>query len=202
MKVLVTAGPTREAIDPVRYLSNRSTGAMGFAIARAAMRRGHGVVLVLGPVDGTPPEGAEVERVESAREMLEAALRRLPECGAAICAAAVADFRPEHASRAKLRRGELRSLALVENPDVAAEIGVRRGRRPLAVFALESEGGVDRARAKLVAKRADLCVLNGPEAIGAASARFAIVRRDGSVRELGEASKDDVARALLDELGL
>jgi phosphopantothenoylcysteine decarboxylase/phosphopantothenate--cysteine ligase len=175
---------------------------MGFAVAREAMRRGHGVVLVLGPVDGTPPEGAEVERVESAKEMLEAALRRLPECGAAICAAAVADFRPAQESPVKLERGAARSLALVENPDVAAEIGARREGRPLAVFALESGGGVARALGKLFAKRADLCVLNGPEAIGAARARFAIVRRDGSVRDLGEATKDDVARVLLDELAL
>jgi len=202
VKILVTAGPTREAIDPVRFLSNRSTGAMGFAVAREALRRGHGVVLVLGPVPAAPPDGCEVERVESARAMLEAALRRLPECGAAVCAAAVADYRPAQASTKKLVRGSLRSIELVENPDIAAEIGARRGQKPLAIFALETEEGDRRALEKLRRKNADVCIVNGPDAIGAPRARFVLLRRDGSRADLGEVGKEEVARRLLDEMRL
>ncbi|MGQ0613713.1 MAG: phosphopantothenoylcysteine decarboxylase domain-containing protein [Planctomycetaceae bacterium] len=202
MRVLVTAGPTREPIDPVRYLSNRSTGAMGFALAREALRRGHAVSLVLGPVAGAAPQGADVTAVETAREMLAAALAELPRCDAIVCAAAVSDVRPAEASVRKIKRGALRRIDLVENPDVAQELGARRGKRPVAIFALETGEGETEARAKLVRKNADLCVLNGPEAIGAARARFRLLPRTGGVRDLGTIDKASLAAALFDALGI
>lgn len=201
-RVLVTAGPTREPIDPVRFLSNRSTGAMGFAVAAEAMRRGHEAVLVLGPVAGQPPVGAEVYGVETTREMLDAVLDFLPAADAVVCAAAVCDYRPKDASARKLKRGELAVLELVENPDIAAAVGARRGEKPCAIFALETDDGVARAAAKLEAKNADVCVLNSPDAIGADEAVFTLVRRDGGVAEWGTIGKGEVARRLLDELGL
>lgn len=202
MRVLITAGPTREPLDPVRYLSNHSTGEMGFALARRALARGHEVLLVLGPVDGQPPVGAEVYGVETAREMRDAVLEFLPQVDAICCSAAVADYRPAVCSRRKLKRGEIETIELTENPDIAAAVGRRRGRKPLAIFALETEDGVARAREKLAAKNADLCVVNGAEAIGAEQAEFVLVGRDGSTRELGRRTKDELADRLLDELGL
>lgn len=199
MRILVTAGPTREPLDPVRYLSNRSSGAMGFALAQAALDRGHEVLLVLGPVEDQPPVGAEVYGVETALEMHEAALDFLAEADAVFCAAAVCDFRPRERSAAKIKRTGALTLELVENPDVAAALGARRGDRPCVIFALETERGVEHAREKLMRKRATLCVLNGPEAIGAERARFTLVVPD-AVRELGELSKAELARTLLDEL--
>jgi phosphopantothenoylcysteine decarboxylase/phosphopantothenate--cysteine ligase len=202
MRILITAGPTREPLDPVRYLSNRSTGVNGFALARAARGRGHDVTLILGPVEAQPPVGVDVYGVETAREMLAAVLDFLPDTDVVICAAAVTDYRPVETLTRKLKRGELDALELVENPDIAAEVGRRRGSRPLVVFALETDEGLAHARAKLDRKNAMLCVLNGPEAIGADTGNFTLVRRDGGVRELGEIPKRELASALLDELGL
>lgn len=202
MKVLITGGPTREPIDPVRYISNRSTGAMGFALARAALARGHDALLVLGPVGGQPPVGAEVYGVETTQDMLDAVLDFLPEADALVFSAAVCDYRPARQSGRKLKRGEFDSIELVENPDVAAEAGKRRGERRSAIFALETDDGVASARRKLERKNANVCVLNSPAAIGEDAARFTLVWRDGTTRELGEVSKDDLAAALLDEMGL
>lgn len=200
MRVLITAGPTREPLDPVRFLSNRSTGEMGFALARAALRRNHRALLVLGPVEGQPPVGAEVYGVETARQMLDAVLDFLPWADAILCAAAVADYRPAKESAAKLKRGSLRTLELVENPDIAAAVGERKGERPLVVFALETEDGVARAAEKLQRKNADLCVLNGPAAIGADRAEFTLVRRHGEPLAMGELTKDELADRIFDSL--
>jgi phosphopantothenoylcysteine decarboxylase/phosphopantothenate--cysteine ligase len=202
LRVLITAGPTREPLDPVRYLSNYSTGEMGFALARRALARGHEVLLVLGPVDRQPPVDAEVYGVETAHEMRDAVLEFLPQVDAICCSAAVADYRPANRSERKLKRGEIETIELEENPDVAAEVGRRRGSKPLAIFALETEDGVARAREKLQRKNADLCVVNSAEAIGAEEAEFALVGRDGATHELGRLTKDDLADRLYDELGL
>jgi phosphopantothenoylcysteine decarboxylase/phosphopantothenate--cysteine ligase len=200
--ILVTAGPTREPLDPVRFLSNYSTGAMGYALAAEALRRGHEVLLVLGPAEGQPPVGAEVFAVETACEMRDAVLELLPRADLVLCAAAVCDYRPANTSATKLKRGTLERIELVENPDIAAEVGARRGDTPLVVFALETTEGFVNARAKLEKKNADLCVLNSPAAIGAERAEFTLVWRDGRHRELGEVAKDELARTLFDGLGM
>ena len=202
MKVLITAGPTREPIDPVRFLSNRSTGGMGFALATEVSRRGHEALLVLGPTENQPPVGVEVFAVETAQEMLDTVLDLLGEADAVLCAAAVADHRPARASERKLKRGAMETIELVENPDIAAEVGARRGDKPCVVFALETDDGVANARAKLERKNADLCVLNDPTAIGAETASFTLVRREGPERVLGEITKEALAAVLCDELGL
>ena len=202
MRLLLTAGPTREPLDPVRYLSNRSTGRVGFAIAEEALRRGHDVQIVLGPVGRPPPAGTEAVLVETAEEMLAAVLERLEGSDAIICNAAVADHRPARRSSRKIKHGDLNAIELVENPDIAAEVGKRRQKRPLCVFALESEDGVANAMRKLDEKNADLCVLNAPDAIGAVAATFTLVRRDGTHRALGHIDKAALAAILLEELGL
>ncbi len=200
-RLLLTAGPTREPIDPVRFLSNRSTGRMGLAIAQQALARGWEVDLVLGPVEGSPPEAALVTRVETAREMLAASLALLPRASAIVCAAAVSDFRVAAPATRKLKKkGGARTLELVENPDIAAAIGALRGERPMAIFALETEAGVEEAQRKLAAKNATLCVLNSPEALGAAEARYRMLLPSRAWVDLGVLSKPDLARRLLDEL--
>ncbi|MFQ5843498.1 MAG: phosphopantothenoylcysteine decarboxylase [Planctomycetota bacterium] len=201
MHVLITAGPTREPIDPVRYLSNHSTGGMGLALCRAAMERGHQVTLVLGPVAAAPPEGAAVVCVETALEMRDAVLRALPRADAVICAAAVGDYRPAEPGARKLKRRGRHRLELVENPDIAAEVGARKGGRPLVIYALETDDPLANGLAKLEQKNADLCVVNGAEAVGAASALFHVLGPDGEVRWVDHATKEVVAGIVLDELG-
>jgi len=202
VRILITAGPTREPLDPVRFLSNRSTGLMGFALAREAMKRGHEAVLVLGPVPEAPPKGVLLARVETALEMRQAVLDLLPRADVFICAAAVSDYRPVAISDRKMKRGGRLVLELAENPDIAAEVGARRGAKPSVIFALETDEGEENARKKLVKKNADLCVLNAPAAQAAPEAEFTLVRREGPARPLGRITKDALAAALFDELKL
>lgn len=180
--VVVTAGPTYEAIDPARFVGNRSSGKMGVAIAAAAVRRGARVTLILGPSAVAPPLGAEVVRVESARELAAAVAAVEGACDAIVMAAAVADYRPKAVATQKLKRGAIgktMTLELVANDDVLAGLGARRaarkgakGRRPLLVgFAAETEDVIANARKKLATKRCDLVVAND---VSEADAGFAV----------------------------
>ena len=171
-KVVVAAGPTREPIDPVRYLTNRSSGRMGFELAEAAAARGADVALVLGPTDLEPPAGQEVVRVETAREMRDRMFAAAPEADAVIMAAAVADFRPAHNSGSKLKSTGFRrenatsSLALVANPDILGELGAARaadsGSGPAVLVGFAAETGEPEGESirKLGEKRCDLIVGN------------------------------------------
>jgi phosphopantothenoylcysteine decarboxylase / phosphopantothenate---cysteine ligase len=206
--VLVTAGPTREALDPVRYLGNRSSGRMGYAIARAAWRRGARVVLVSGPTALDDPEGVEVARVETARELLEAVRARVAEAGVVIHAAAVADYRPQDPSDSKIKRtetGDALGVPLTANPDVASE--TRAGLRPGAVvvgFALETGDLVARARAKLEGKGFHLLVANDASEPGAGfdvdTNRVTLLAPGTEPEALPLLSKDEVAERLLDRV--
>lgn len=167
-RLLITAGPTYEDLDPVRYLGNRSTGRMGIALAEAAVARGAEVELILGP---TPLEASagNVHHVRSAREMYEIATRLWPACTDAILAAAVADYRPATVASEKIKKrdGPLH-LELVRNPDIAAELGASKQVHQRVVgFALETDDGIANARAKLTAKHLDFIVLNSPKEEGA-----------------------------------
>ena len=198
--LVVTAGPTREHIDPVRYLSNESSGRMGFAIARAAARRGHRVTLIAGPVEQRTPKGVERIDVLSARDMLAAMKEHFQEADALVMAAAVADYRPRRKLRSKWKakeQGGSPSIELVENPDLLRTVARRKGGRFVVAFALETEDGLRRAAAKLVAKNADLIVLNGPSALGSDRTTVTFLDREGNQLELQERSKDEVARALV-----
>ena len=163
-RVMVTAGPTVEPIDPVRYISNHSSGKTGYAIARAAALRGADVTLVSGPVSLPAPEGVRVVRVRTAREMLAAAEEAFRDTDIAVFAAAVADMRPRAVSDRKLKKGrdgdELDAIELVENPDILATLAARKDRQVVVGFAAETNDVVPNAEAKLAAKRADFVVAN------------------------------------------
>ena len=202
-RILVTAGPTVERIDPVRFITNRSTGKMGYAIAAAAARRGAEVVLVSGPVSLPCPDGVERVSVESSRELCDAVLGRAGDCDAVIQAAAPADFTPAAFSETKIKNtGEGMALELRPTTDIAAALGARK--RPgqvLVAFAAETNDLIDNARGKLARKNADLVVANDvtrPGAgFGADTNIVSLVTRD-SARELPVMPKSEVADAILD----
>jgi len=162
-RVLISAGPTHEDLDPVRFLGNRSSGKMGYSLAERAAARGADVILVTGPVRLAPPDGVEIVGVRSAMDLEAAVLPRMESVDAIIMAAAVADYRPALRAETKIKKseGDL-ELRLIRNPDVLRSLGERRsGKRPVLVgFAVESEDLVEAARAKLAAKRCDLIVAN------------------------------------------
>jgi len=199
MRFLITAGPTREYLDPVRYLSNASTGRMGAALAEAAARAGHRVTLVLGPVEMPPPAVDDLVRVTSAREMFDAVADRFEACDVLLAAAAVADYRPAAPSVEKIKKGDgPLALELEPTPDILAEMARRR--RPgqvLVGFCLESEDLEARAGAKLQAKNLDLVVANPPAAIGADRQDALLLRRDGSCERLVQVTKADLAGRIL-----
>ena len=202
--VLVTAGPTREEIDPVRFLSNYSSGKMGYAIACAARNRGARVILVSGPVNLSEPKGVETIQVVSAREMYEAVMKTAGQADLIIKAAAVADFRPVARGDQKLKKGvaEAMTVELQRNPDILAELGQQKGSRVLIGFAAETEELLKHAREKLASKNLDMIVANDVTQEGAGfNGDTNIVRflgADGNVEELPQMSKAGVADLLLD----
>lgn len=204
--VLVTAGPTREELDPVRYISNYSSGKMGFAIARAACNRGARVILVSGPTCLESPCGVETVAVVSACEMRDAVMARAAAATVIIKAAAVADYRPAAPSAQKIKKGQnaAMTLQLEKNPDILAELGKMKGERFLVGFAAETADLLANARAKLQEKNLDLIVANDVTQAGAGfDVDTNVVRllfRDGSLEELPQMSKDEVAQRLLDRI--
>lgn len=203
-RVLVTAGPTREAIDPVRFLSNPSSGRMGWAIAEAARDMGAEVTLVAGPSEQAPPAGIHFERVVTTEEMLAQALAVFDQCDLVVAAAAPADWRPQQVSDTKVRKSDVGpewSLALVPTPDVIGTLGARKGHQVLVGFAAEAGAGLASARQKLVSKHLDLIAYNDVTESGAgfASERNHVFLLDpaGGLEEIGPASKRAVAERLL-----
>ena len=207
-KVLITAGPTREGIDPVRFIGNRSSGRMGFALAAAAWRRGADVKVVAGPVSLPAPYGVEVLNVGTAREMLDCVSEHLPEADVSVFAAAVADYRPANPAEEKLKRADVGSemtLELTENPDVALETRAARKTGSVSVgFALETKSLKENARAKLESKGFDLIVANEAEAEGAGfevdTNRVLLLGADRETEELPLLAKDEVAEVILDRV--
>lgn len=204
--VLITAGPTREPIDPVRYISNRSSGRMGYAIAAEAAARGARVILVSGPVEIDPPPGVETVLVETAEEMRRAVMAHLAESTIVVKAAAVSDFRPARPSPQKIKkaaRGDERfDLALELAPDILKEVGDFKGDRLLIGFSAETSPDIAEARRKLEQKNCDLMVLNDVTREGAGfgsdSNEVWIVSRGGEVVHLPLQSKSEISSRLLD----
>ena len=199
--VLITAGQTREKIDPVRYLTNRSSGRMGYALAEAALRRGARVLLVTGPTELKPPGAAEVTAIQSAAEMREAVLRLLPEATVVIKAAAVADYTVSNPPAQKLKRNGPLSLELTPTPDILAEIARHKRDQVVIGFAAETENVIENARKKLAAKSLDAIVVNdvSREGVGFDSERNAVTILTGSQSiAIPETSKWEVAQRVLD----
>lgn len=200
--MLITSGPTRELLDPVRFLSNASSGAMGFALAACARRLGARVTVVSGPTALAAPRGVEVVFVVTALQMRREVLRRVRGAVLVVGAAAVCDWRASRVPRHKIKRapGRVR-LTLVANPDIIKDAAARRRRGQVFVgFALETRDEAENARAKLARKGLDLVVANGPASLASGRARVTLVCRDGACR-LPEMSKARVARAILTEAG-
>ncbi|MCE9595505.1 MAG: hypothetical protein K8S98_15060 [Planctomycetes bacterium] len=204
LRVVVTAGPTREHIDPVRFLTNESSGRMGFAIADAAARKGCEVTLIAGPVALATPRGVRRVDVVSAREMLAATRRAFARADALVMAAAVADFRPTRRLggkwRAKDRGAERVRLELTRNPDILATVARRRGRRIAIGFALETADGERRARKKLERKGLDFVVWNDESALNARTTTVTVLDAHGGARRIVNRTKERVARELIELL--
>ncbi len=203
--LLVTAGPTREELDPVRYLSNYSSGKMGYAIARAARMRGADVVLVSGPTFLTPPQGVTLIPVVSAEQMRKTVLEVLPKATAVVKSAAVADYRPASQSAQKLKKtADDMTLVLEKNPDILAEVGAGKEGRVLVGFAAETQDLLKHAADKLKRKNLDLIVANDVTQAGAGfdvdTNIVKLLHADGHVEALPQLSKDEVAHQLLDRV--
>ena len=206
MRIVISAGPTREAIDPVRYITNRSTGKMGYAIAEAALERGLEVVLVSGPVNIEPPAGAEVIQIESAAEMAQAMKNSAENADIIVMAAAVADYRPKQYSTSKVKKsdGDM-CIELERTEDILLSLG--KNKKPgqiLVGFAAETDDLLKNAQGKLERKNLDYIAANivGVPGRGFAADNNAItlIGRDGSQTEFALQSKKDLAGALLDHI--
>jgi phosphopantothenoylcysteine decarboxylase/phosphopantothenate--cysteine ligase len=203
--VLVTAGPTCEDLDPVRFISNRSSGKMGYSVAEAAARRGAKVVLISGPTALETPQGVERTDVRTAEEMLRAVRARFPSASIAIFAAAVADYRPAEPATAKIKRkNEALTIRLEPNPDVLATMAKEKGDRLVVGFAAETDHVAENARKKLTQKNADLIVANDVTAEGAGfdveTNVVTIFSRDALDLPLPRMTKAEVAQRILDEV--
>jgi phosphopantothenoylcysteine decarboxylase / phosphopantothenate---cysteine ligase len=201
--VLITAGPTREKVDPVRYLTNRSSGRMGYALAEAASRRGARVLLVTGPTALTPPGAAELTQVESAEQMRQAVLKLLPEATVVIKTAAVSDYRPKSTASQKIKRSGPISLELEPTVDILAEIARHKNSQIVVGFAAETQNALENARKKLASKSLDAIVVNdvSREGVGFDSDRNAVtIITHDSVVEVPETTKWEVAQRVLDEV--
>jgi phosphopantothenoylcysteine decarboxylase/phosphopantothenate--cysteine ligase len=207
MQFLITAGPTREALDPVRYLSNRSSGRMGFALAAAAVRAGHRVTLISGPVALATPDGAERINIISAQEMFEAVRENLPSAEVAIFSAAVADYRPVNAAVQKIKKSaDTLTLTLERTPDILGSVRSVFGWRGLLIgFAAETENLLANAREKLERKGCDLVVANDVSQTGigfdAEDNEAMLIWRGDRKEALLRMSKDRMAEEIIQRAG-
>ncbi len=201
MRVLITAGPTYEPIDPVRFIGNRSSGQMGAALATAAVDFGHDVTLVLGPVTATIPTHEKIRRVDifSSRDLLDAVMREFPAHDLLIMAAAVADFRPKQVRTAKAERSGTLVIELEATEDIAAAAGaIKRPHQRTVGFSLVERGNLARSREKLARKTLDLIVYNPLDTMSSRTIESVLLYPDGRSEELPLRPKDDFARILLE----
>lgn len=204
LRVVVSAGPTREYLDPVRFISNPSSGKMGFAVAENARDRGASVTLVTGPVSLSDPPGMQVVRIDSALQLRDAVVSASESVDIVVMTAAVADYRAAEAATEKQAKvaGDA-TIHLTPNPDILAELGRNKGKRVLVGFAMETHAGVERAAGKAQRKNADFILLNYPTregtAFGGDDNQVTLVRADGTHEDWPRTTKREVARKLLDE---
>lgn len=201
--VLITAGPTREKIDPVRYITNRSSGRMGYALGEAALRRGARVLLVSGPTSVMPPDAAEITRVETAEQMRDAVLKLMPQATIVVKTAAVSDYRPKAVADQKLKRTGPMALELEPTEDILAELVSKKTHQLIIGFAAETENVLENARKKLAKKSLDAIVVNdvSREGVGFDSDRNAVtILTQDEVLEVPETTKWEVAQRVLDQV--
>lgn len=198
MRMLVTAGPTREYLDDARFISNPSSGRMGFAVAQAAVAAGHEVILIAGPVNLPSPRNVARIDVTSAEDMRRAVREQFDRCDAVVMAAAPCDYRPAERRAGKIKKGaDEILLRLVRNPDILAELGPAKRDRVLVGFALESPLDRSEALRKLRDKNLDAIVLNSPEAFGADATSVEIITARGASAALSNQPKREIARHLV-----
>jgi len=197
-RILITSGPTRQYLDPVRYLTNASSGLMGASLAKAALTLGHEVIVVSGPVDIEYPAAATIFPVISTEEMLDCAQEKFEDCDGLIGAAAPCDYRPLHVNSNKISKtGEPLMLRLIETDDVVATLGAKKGNRWVVGFALETEDHRLRALAKLERKCCDLIVSNGVEAMHSLDNQVEILNPAGTILQQAAGPKALVAEKIL-----
>lgn len=206
MHIIVTAGGTREYIDPVRFISNASSGKMGYALARAALKAGHKVTLITAPAEPRPPDAAKIIRVETAQQMFEAVKKHFARCDCLIMAAAVADYRPVRPAKTKLKKSDqLLTIKLKPTPDILKWAGknkqVKRKKakvqRQIVGFALEDRAVRSRAEKKLAEKNLDMIVANSPAAIGADKSDVHIKTSDSAWIKIEDAGKAVTAKTIV-----
>jgi len=205
LTVMVTAGPTVEPVDPVRYLTNRSSGKMGYAVAGAAARRGAHVVLISGPTALKPPYGVEFISVETASQMYNVVMEHFPHVDVVVKSAAVADYRPKKAARQKIKKhGETLTIELEKNPDILSELGRKKKHQILVGFAAETEDLERNARQKVEGKNLDLLVANDVTLPGAGFGTdtniVKLVYPDGTIKALPKMDKSALAHRILDQV--
>jgi len=198
---LITAGPTREYLDPVRFISNASSGKMGYVLAEIAQRRGAEVILISGPTNITPPEGVKTIFVESALAMEKEVLKHFPRCDVVIASAAVSDYRPEKREKEKIKTNlQRKSINLIRNPDILYQLGKRKGAKFLIGFALETRDLEKNAREKLKEKNLDMIIANAPQALSRDEATVKIFTKSGKKIFLREMEKGKIAERIISEL--
>lgn len=199
MKILITAGPTKEYIDPVRFISNLSTGKMGYLLAEVAKSKGFEVILVSGPTYLEKPEGVQVIQVETAEEMKNAVLKVFPEVDYLIMAAAVSDWKPYKKFFDKIKKKKEWNLKLVPNPDILKAVAkIKKGNQKVIGFALETENMKENALKKLKEKKLDLIVANTPDFFGEGkSSKVVFLFKDGRVKEFSSITKEKVAEKII-----
>jgi phosphopantothenoylcysteine decarboxylase/phosphopantothenate--cysteine ligase len=198
MRILVTAGPTCEYLDDVRFLSNPSSGRMGFCVAGAAAQAGHEVILVSGPVSLADPPGCRMVRVTSAGEMACECFSHFADCDAVVMTAAVCDYRPKDRLPGKLKKGSAGLvLELERTPDILEELGKRKTTQKLVGFALEVQDALENATGKLARKNLDYIVLNSPETFGSERISCEIIGPQGSAGRFESITKQSLARKII-----
>jgi phosphopantothenoylcysteine decarboxylase/phosphopantothenate--cysteine ligase len=198
---LVTAGPTHEYLDTVRFISNASSGKMGYALAEVAERRGAEVILISGPTNITPPEGVKTIFVKSALDMEKEVLKHFPRCDVVIASAAVSDYRPEKREKEKIKsKIQRKSINLIRNPDILGQLGNQKGAKFLIGFALETRDLERDAREKLKRKNLDMIIANAPEVMSRDEATVKIFTRSGKKIFLRKMRKGKIAERILSEL--
>lgn len=194
MRILITAGPTREYIDQVRYLANLSSGKMGYELAKAAKVKGHQVTLISGPTALPAPKGVRLVKVTSAQQMYQAVMKAYPKADAVIMAAAVSDYTPAHCFKGKIKKnGKGLNLKLIPTVDILRKLGQNKGKRVLIGFALEVANGKRNALKKLREKNLDYVVLNSPAAFGKDRSTVEIYSRQGLVKRFSNTSKKHIS---------